>query len=212
MFNEKADPGLSKLSNAAATGQTVTATYGLNAVPKDKKLSTLGLLKVIGGFIYLVCTCACSIYYLTFLFPSISNDNIVPNFDRAQVFLADLYNNHLDDDNVDEGTRPLDLFDKKESLIGKDYNDPNVAITMHPSRLRSIIHNYLTLEVALEAVRNVDMISNMKVWPAPCWLDYQRRWEMAHTAQRQANCKKRSDGISLSQCCQEGLDLVAVLP
>jgi hypothetical protein len=187
MSDDKENPDLPTPSAHVATGQTVSTTYGLNSVPKDKKLTTVGMLKVIGGFLYLIGTCACSIYYLTFLFPSIQTDVVVPDFENAQVFLGDLYNHHVETD-----AGKLNLFSKKESLDGKDYDDPNAVITMFPTRERSTMYDYIKLEDAIQAVRNVDMITNMRVWPAVCWLDYQRLWELAHTARRQENCYKRS--------------------
>ncbi|KAF0698954.1 Aste57867_10445 [Aphanomyces stellatus] len=141
-------------------------------------------LLVACGILYVMATTACSLGYLFYLSPSMSNDHWWPDFNTTglQTFLSDVFN--TDATTTMGGDDALNLFG---TAIPKDY--ASVAyIAMRPPIARRLLLDALALDVAVAVVRRNDLYENLMGAPASCWLDYTRTFEMAHTAKHQQLC------------------------
>ncbi|KAF0698965.1 Aste57867_10456 [Aphanomyces stellatus] len=142
----------------------------------------------VGGFLYIVATATCSLVYLDILAPCISNDLWWPDFNTTgvQTFLGDLYNAKLATGS--KGT--LDMFGPG-ATIAKDYSHGTAFVSMRPTTARAMLLNRLPLAQAIHLIRSISFFDNMRTLPPPCWFDFNRTYEMAHTARHQVVCNQR---------------------
>ncbi|KAF0696193.1 Aste57867_13025 [Aphanomyces stellatus] len=145
-------------------------------------------LPTVAGMFYLLATTACSIFYLRILNPHLDNDFGWPGFNTTgmQTFLGDLYNVHLTANHT--GALVLDAFD---SCMAKSYADTDANISFSPSYGRQILLDALPLSTAVQALRlsSLDM-HVMTLMVQHCWVDFERRFEMAHSTARQNRCSR----------------------
>ncbi|RHY73455.1 hypothetical protein DYB30_003735 [Aphanomyces astaci] len=169
-------------------GQVVTRNHvQVSSLVYDEPPSKHTRYKV-GGVLYLLLTATGSVLYLVVVSPSMSNDYWWPRFNTTstQTFIADLYNFLL----TTPTTGPFDLF-STTSMIRKDYSSSSTFIGMHSSAARAILLRPLALDAVVPILRSVDLFENMRTMPPPCWLDFNRTFEMAHTARHQVLCNDR---------------------
>ncbi|KAF0690715.1 Aste57867_17910 [Aphanomyces stellatus] len=137
------------------------------------------------GLFYVLSTATISVLYLNLLSPSVANDFWWPHFTTPgiQTFLGDLYTAKT----TLHVTGSLDLF-AATSLLVKDYSTGTAFISMRPAAARAILLDQLPLQEAIRIMRSISLIENIRTVAPSCWLDFNRTYEMAHTALRQAAC------------------------
>ncbi|RHY14863.1 hypothetical protein DYB25_012441 [Aphanomyces astaci] len=141
-----------------------------------------------GGIAYLLITLALSMYYLKVLAPVMTNDLWWANFNAsgAHSYLIDVFNNHL---NLSVNHTAKDL-DVTAGGFTKDYSTFYTPIHISPLYERIVRADQATnLTAAIISLRGY----TGPEWASTqyCWVDFNRRWEVAHTAKRQTRCGRR---------------------
>ncbi|KAF0699377.1 Aste57867_10058 [Aphanomyces stellatus] len=154
------------------------SSYSVSTPTSHRRVTVL-------GFVYVLLTAAGTVVYVDILTPSVANDHWWPHFNTtgAQTFLGDLYNAKLA-----TGTKTLDLF---SSVVVKDYSQRLTSLDLRQGTARSILLSRLPLDQAISLIRSETFVDNMRTFPPPCWLDFSRMYEMAHTASHQVLCNQR---------------------
>ncbi|KAH9108913.1 hypothetical protein AeMF1_015956 [Aphanomyces euteiches] len=138
------------------------------------------------GYVYLLFTMACSFGFLLVLSEYTTNDHLWRGFNNTggQTFLADVINTRL----LLGQFGPFDIYD---SFIAKDYSTSGSTIDMRPIAARQIMLAATSLESAISALRANSLYEHIFTIVGHCWVDFSRRFEMAHTAKRQLRCASR---------------------
>ncbi|RHY35082.1 hypothetical protein DYB32_000417 [Aphanomyces invadans] len=125
---------------------------------------------------------------LGFMAPFTENDLWWPHFNSTglHTFLGELYLIKLTTD--DHGQ--FSLFDDNAAL-SRDYSAPTTKLLLSQSTCRRILLQNLSLDIAISTLRRSSFSDNIVVVPLPCWLDFGRRFDMAHTSGRQERCHRR---------------------
>ncbi|KAG9398690.1 hypothetical protein AC1031_014474 [Aphanomyces cochlioides] len=137
------------------------------------------------GILYLVFTNVCSWWYLGLIHPHLENDLWWRGFNTTgtQTFISDVFNAKLI---VDYESGPF-------SIIGasyeKKYSSATTFIDMRRTAARRLLLRPFPPHQAIEILRANSFQINLAMNTPYCWVDLQRRWEMAHTAKRQARCR-----------------------
>ncbi|RHY26685.1 hypothetical protein DYB32_007367 [Aphanomyces invadans] len=142
--------------------------------------------RIFCGFAYLAITLALSARFVVTLGEYTTNDFYWANFNTTgmQSFLADLCNAKL----------PLvyvpTLIDFNRSMaIPKDYSGANTRVVVSPARARSFLLQSIPHDQIIPALQATPFAINL-LYPVPhCWVDFNRSFEMAHTAKRQRRCE-----------------------
>ncbi|KDO34467.1 hypothetical protein SPRG_00531 [Saprolegnia parasitica CBS 223.65] len=140
----------------------------------------------VAGVVYLVGTSALSVYFVYLLGPSMTNDLFWAGFNTTgmQSFVADAFNRALT--SATNASTDLDL--RSPGLFFKsDYSSSVNQIGVNPSYVRSVL-GAMTLLEAVRGLRAVTMDYALWLPTQNCWVDMDRRWELAHTLRRQARC------------------------
>ncbi|KAG9400120.1 hypothetical protein AC1031_011030 [Aphanomyces cochlioides] len=135
------------------------------------------------GYVYLTFTLCCSIGYLFLLIEVTKNDHWWREFNTtgAQTFLADVFNSKLHLGQYGS----LNLFDV---ALPKDYSTGKTFVDIQPSVARRLLLDDLPLDVAIQTIRANSLFENIYTVIPYCWVDFDRMFEMAHTARRQERC------------------------
>ncbi|KAF0698923.1 Aste57867_10487 [Aphanomyces stellatus] len=145
------------------------------------------LISVVAALSYLVFTLSASIWYIETLYPMLNNDVYWPyyNANTHEVFLIDLINTKL----LTTRNGPADLL----SLDAvKTYTSGHAQPTFEPNYARRVLFTEMnTLEKAVLALRASPPSTTNHIVAQFCWVDFDRRWEVAHTDARQARCLAR---------------------
>ncbi|RHY26598.1 hypothetical protein DYB32_008466, partial [Aphanomyces invadans] len=132
--------------------------------------------------------------YMTILDSYVQNDYFWTHFNEtgAQTFVADVFNAQLwTAAPGPDGRPPLDLF-SIDVAIAKDYSAPHTSTTIQASRNRRIATEELhDIAFAIPALRAQSIRKSARSLTCPCWLDFDRRWEVAYTTKRQRRCHAR---------------------
>ncbi|KAF0697804.1 Aste57867_11519 [Aphanomyces stellatus] len=151
-----------------------------------KSVSTFERLEVCGGVLYIFWTISLSVWFLALLEPSLSNNHYWPHYNLSGYggLLVDLVNLKLK--TARNGSVDLTASDL---VMHKTYSQSLVPLTFHPAYARHVLFTELnTLTRAIHDLRNTTFAD--KVYAQYCWLDFDRRWDVAHTARRSARCAK----------------------
>ncbi|OQS03931.1 hypothetical protein THRCLA_21026, partial [Thraustotheca clavata] len=136
------------------------------------------------GILYLVISMTLSIYCLDIFAPYLQNDFFWPGFEEMNTsrIITSIFNTQLT--LAANGT--IDLFSPATSILTKASN-----LQINPAYPRMVFYQDLTtIKAGIDQLRRID-ISYLAVMESPyCWLDMNRRWEMAHTLLRQSRCEK----------------------
>ncbi|RHZ34548.1 hypothetical protein DYB31_012837, partial [Aphanomyces astaci] len=106
------------------------------------------------------------------------------NTSGGQTFVADIFNAKI---NLGQ-SGPFDLY---QSPILKNYGDTTTFIDMPPTAARRHLMSAVPLEKAVMTIRQNSLYENVYSIVAHCWVDFDRRFEMAHTSARQRRCAAR---------------------
>ncbi|KAF0691767.1 Aste57867_17038 [Aphanomyces stellatus] len=147
-------------------------------------IAPLNPVETAAGFLYLACTLAASSLYLDVLYPNVANDLWWPAFNTTglQTFLGDVFN-----ENLAHGV--LSTLPLVHQWSPKDYSTPWTTMDTRSTAARQLLLANLSFAVAIDTIRRDSVRDNFIAMPPPCWLDFQGRFGMAHTASRQARCR-----------------------
>ncbi|CAK4186529.1 unnamed protein product [Aphanomyces euteiches] len=140
------------------------------------------------GVVVVMLSMAMSIVYLSILESYVENDYFWTHFNTsgAQTFLSDVFNAQLWNTSKDLALFTMDV------AIEKDYSTPGTAIAIQATDTRRIIMEQLNnLPRAILGLRSQTADQAMRSLMCYCWIDFNQRWEVAHTAGRQARCRDR---------------------
>ncbi|KAH9108914.1 hypothetical protein LEN26_001320 [Aphanomyces euteiches] len=140
------------------------------------------------SYLYLLFTTGCGIAYVTLLAEYTTNDHWWRglNTTGGQTFLADVFNTKLTSYQFGE-------FDLAAEFISKDYSTPATFIDVRPTEARRLMLAPIPLDVAITTIRANSLYENIFTISGHCWVDFDRRFEMAHTAKRQLRCALRQN-------------------
>ncbi|RHY79706.1 hypothetical protein DYB31_007179, partial [Aphanomyces astaci] len=141
------------------------------------------------GCIYIVVTVLWGVWYISVLSPSLSNDMWWPDFNATgtQTFLGDIANVQLGPLAV-SASASLDLFGNAATWI-KDYSGPSTQLALSPIYPRQLLLESTTnLEDVILGIHATSFRFNMRTLIQYCWVDFDQRFELAHTALRQDRC------------------------
>ncbi|CAK4694215.1 unnamed protein product [Aphanomyces euteiches] len=136
---------------------------------------------------YVVASIASSLYFLDSVNTSFSNDIWWPHYNLSayQAFIIDAANDIL-------ATRSTGQWDILSSSISKDYSSPTSSTDVNPSYVRQLLfHELTTIEYAVANLRSLSADQSLGVFTQYCWVDFNQRFEMAHTTLRQTRCRQR---------------------
>ncbi|KAG9397900.1 hypothetical protein AC1031_016489 [Aphanomyces cochlioides] len=100
-----------------------------------------------------------------------------------QTFLSDLFNARL----ILNQTGDFSLFDDTSSQL-QDYSSSNTFIDIRPTATRRIMLASIPLEAVITTMRKNSLFEIIYTFTSYCWVDFDRRFEVAHTAKRQKRC------------------------
>ncbi|EQC36755.1 hypothetical protein SDRG_06190 [Saprolegnia diclina VS20] len=143
-------------------------------------------IKLCFGLTYLSASMGASLWFLDIIGPGLSNDHFWPNFDptSAQTYLIDVFHRHLSVTNA----LVIDLYDPSQGIL-KAYGRASTTAFAKPTypRLRSLVE-YTSVADAITGFQSLDPGYVFNLMTLYCWADFGKRWEVAHTAARQARC------------------------
>ncbi|KAF0691140.1 Aste57867_17564 [Aphanomyces stellatus] len=134
------------------------------------------------GFGYLLFSLACSIWYVALLDPSLANSLFWASYNASdyQIFLTDLVNLNL------QTTRQGSVKMLDATL---QYSGQAVQSTFQANYARRVLYSeMLTLSLAIRTIRATSTSHAVSFYAQYCWVDFDKRWELAHTATRATRC------------------------
>ncbi|OQR90404.1 hypothetical protein ACHHYP_05550 [Achlya hypogyna] len=138
------------------------------------------------GLGYVSISLALGIYSLAVEQPYLVNDFFWTHFVSANVptALANAFNTQLA--LTTHSSVALDLLAPSSGVSFADVSGVSVA---YPRLL--MYQELTTLDVAVVGLRNLEPVYVVSMVAQYCWVDFERRWAMAHTYQRQVRCRDR---------------------
>ncbi|OQR92488.1 hypothetical protein ACHHYP_03667, partial [Achlya hypogyna] len=138
------------------------------------------------GLVYLAASVGGSVWFVVLIAPYMSNDLYWPDFalTGAHSYLLDVYRLHL----LTAETGSFDLFAESEA-IAKDYNTPTTTREMQAAYARSVLYQQTSMRESIITLRNTPSSLAAQLYTQYCWVDLDKRWELAHTALRQKRCQ-----------------------
>ncbi|KDO22050.1 hypothetical protein SPRG_12037 [Saprolegnia parasitica CBS 223.65] len=140
----------------------------------------------IAGLLYMYASLAAGLYYVYVLTPTFGNDLWWASYNVSshQSFLIDVVNRAL----ATTSNGSLDLF-APSSAMRKSYTSPVPTTSLHPTYpWRIILSEFVTIEYAVTNLRTISASWSMRMMTQYCWVDFAKRWEVAHTAKRVSRC------------------------
>ncbi|KAF0712590.1 Aste57867_4777 [Aphanomyces stellatus] len=153
----------------------------------DVPMTRREAVEAAAGVLYVIGSVAWGVWYLLNLFPSVANDMWWPNFNATgpQTFLGDMCNLVLA---VSDATTDLNMFSKSNGWI-KDYSKATTVMQLSPVYPRMLVMQSTTnLEDAIRGIHATSLTLNMRMVTQYCWADFDKQFQLAHTALRQARC------------------------
>ncbi|OQR89305.1 hypothetical protein THRCLA_09802, partial [Thraustotheca clavata] len=162
-------------------------------------------LKEVCGIAYMLGSVGLSVYCVYALYPYLNNDFIWAGYASANVFtsLNNLYNMQLTQFIT---TTELNIFEPLNTLSIHD------KIGVSSAYPRYIMYNDLSsLDAAVHGLRNIDIVDIVYMVTQYCWVDFDKRWAMAHTSMRQKRCWQRyqSNGAVYLETVLRNIDFQA---
>ncbi|KAH9191627.1 hypothetical protein AeNC1_006389, partial [Aphanomyces euteiches] len=137
------------------------------------------------GFLYMMLSVSCSSWYLTLVQPHVQSDIWWPDFNSTgvQTFLGDIVHSRLSLDA--NGT--FDLASDRAAL-SKSYSGEDTVLTLPPTAPTKMLLANVPFDSAIMAMRDSTLDSFLGYRIPYCWIDFERAFELAHTARRQERC------------------------
>ncbi|OQR97956.1 hypothetical protein ACHHYP_09383 [Achlya hypogyna] len=140
------------------------------------------------GPVYVVLTVALGIYSLMLILPYMANDCLWPSFTDANVSgaIASVLNTQLTLLEPNQPSQSLDMLAPTASV------ENTKAPGQLSSYARKILYEELvTLESAVAGLRLLAVDNVLSMFAQYCWVDFEKRWVLAHTEARLQRCWSR---------------------
>ncbi|KAF0697803.1 hypothetical protein As57867_011475, partial [Aphanomyces stellatus] len=137
--------------------------------------------------LYLVWTISLSVWFLALLEPSLTNNLYWSHYNVSGYggLLIDLANHEL----TIARNGSVDLT-ASDFVVHKMYSQSLVPLAFQSTYARNVLFTELnTLDHVIRSLRNAT--DTYFVFAQYCWLDFDRRWDVAHTAGRSTRCTQR---------------------
>ncbi|RHY71759.1 hypothetical protein DYB38_000941 [Aphanomyces astaci] len=140
-------------------------------------------MEAVCGFLYVAASIASGVVYLQVLYPSFANELTWPYFNTStHLFIGDLCNFHLALDSRSEV-----LLLASSSAVLRSPSVESMGIAMNPVYPRMLVLQASTdFEDVIQGLHANEL--NLGLPTQYCWVDFDKTFEMAHTAARQARC------------------------
>ncbi|RHX96512.1 hypothetical protein DYB25_002220, partial [Aphanomyces astaci] len=140
-------------------------------------------MEAVCGFLYVAASIASGVVYLQVLYPSFANELTWPYFNTStHLFIGDLCNFHLALDSRSEV-----LLLASSSAVLRSPSVESMGIAMNPVYPRMLVLQVSTdFEDVIQGLHANEL--NLGLPTQYCWVDFDKTFEMAHTAARQARC------------------------
>ncbi|EQC27930.1 hypothetical protein SDRG_14350 [Saprolegnia diclina VS20] len=161
----------------------------VSALPKGlvaEKRSGRQVLVALVGLCWIWLGLAGSVWYMWLLTPSFRNDLWWPYFNATgyQVLLIDVIN-----DLLSTTTDLPALVDVASVAIHRDYTGAVLTPLAHPAyAMRLSTHDLASIAYVIPNLRNATATEALWLPTQYCYVDFGRRWELAHTEARQRRC------------------------
>ncbi|KDO21463.1 hypothetical protein SPRG_12506 [Saprolegnia parasitica CBS 223.65] len=172
----------------------------------EAPLSRSARLEAIAGCVYVLFSLSCGLWFLVYLTPCFRNDLWWPDYNLSghQAFLIDVLNRVL-------ATTPVATFPITNSLPGvqKGYNGSSSVTTVYPTYARQLaLHDLSSIEYAVANLRLLSASWSMRMNTQHCYVDFNRTFTVAHTAERAARCdaKYRANGAVYLEATLRNVD------
>ncbi|EQC37684.1 hypothetical protein SDRG_04714 [Saprolegnia diclina VS20] len=143
------------------------------------------------GLAFLAAFLGASVWYIAIVAPTLANDHFWSGFEAsaAQAYLLDVYRMQL----TTTASATLDLGSPSQAIL-KPYSLSTTSGHVNPAYPRALaLARYSSLEDAVEHLRTLGVYLSTMF----CWADFGRRWEVGHTAARQARCDATNGAVYL---------------
>ncbi|RHY33610.1 hypothetical protein DYB32_001512 [Aphanomyces invadans] len=165
-------------------------TLGQYARRKSHEGPRSNIWATAAGLLYLVLTAATSVGFLYLARPTLENDMFWRDFSTlgAQVYLLNAVNRE-----VGYGRRSSDvdfIGPVNWASIQQRY-DPTASVEVKPTAPRLVAladPTMHTIEAAIVALQSLDAFYSLFLLSQFCWVDFEKRWELAHTSARAKRC------------------------
>ncbi|KDO21070.1 hypothetical protein SPRG_13863 [Saprolegnia parasitica CBS 223.65] len=134
-------------------------------------------LVVVAGLVYMWLSLACSVYFLSLTVPSLSSDTWWPHYNVSsyEAYLVDVVNNAL--------------VTRKAGFLDVESAAPLEATVPTPAYAQHLIFNELnTVTYAITNLRTLQASWSLRMNTQYCYVDFEKKFEIAHTRLRQARC------------------------
>ncbi|KAF0689970.1 Aste57867_18614 [Aphanomyces stellatus] len=164
--------------------------------PRDARRTTFEVTSerdqhalVLLGCVYLGLSMVASIAYLAILKPHFANDLWWTQYaaNRDQALVVDLFNAAL----ATHSHGSIDLFAPHAQLT-KPYTTLVSTTNVYPAYARRVVLTELnSIDQAIVHLRALAVKQSLQLFTQYCWVDFNRSFEVAHTALRQTRCANR---------------------
>ncbi|OQR92010.1 hypothetical protein THRCLA_08820 [Thraustotheca clavata] len=167
----------------------VATSPHVDVIPVTNPMNFTSKLILLFGLIYLALTVVGSISYLQLSTVNLANDFWWASFNTSgmQTFVANWYNHnlittlHLPSVRLDDMAYG-DLFNYNSNATTVVYSN------MYPRLVQFEVGSDIAL--AIDGLRRMDACMVPWISTQFCWLDFDRKWEMANSLHRQLRCKQ----------------------
>ncbi|OQR88008.1 hypothetical protein ACHHYP_07706 [Achlya hypogyna] len=139
----------------------------------------------VAGLVWMWLSLGTSLWYLDVYRPSAANDFGWPYYNASgyQSFLVDTVNHLLT-------LRALGVIDLSSVATERSYSSPLIAPSVHPTYASAMATaSRTTLTSAISSLRNTSAADAYWLPTQYCWVDFDQRWQLAHTTKRQQRCQ-----------------------
>ncbi|KDO25673.1 hypothetical protein SPRG_08972 [Saprolegnia parasitica CBS 223.65] len=159
------------------------------------------------GLTFLTTFIGASVWYIVIVAPTLANDHFWSGLETstAQAYLLDVYRTHL----TMTASATLDLAAPSQAIL-KPYGLSSTSGYVKPTYPRALaLARYDSVEGAVEHLRTLGAYLSTMF----CWVDFGRRWEVGHTAARQARCDamRRANGAVYIEAYLRNVDAWATI-
>ncbi|OQS04879.1 hypothetical protein THRCLA_02918 [Thraustotheca clavata] len=165
--------------------QKINTTY-IHINGKRLTQSRWRITKVIAGAVYIFFAISSSISYLQFIQVSLPNDLVWKSFNitGSHVFLSNWFLECFSVCNTASNNlyQPTINYDQTYNLT-----NPGISFSGHVGAQKQY-SELITLDSVITALRKLDACEVPWLYTQYCYMDFQKRWEMANSARRQQRC------------------------
>ena len=139
------------------------------------------------GMLYVLASVSLGIYAMSLNYLYMENDLFWPKFRAtgAQNVLIDLINDYL----AHTSRVPSINMSIPSLALHKHYGNVQLPLSIYATYPRMVMYSELVaMDKSIVSLRQLDEKDVTNIMTQYCWVDFNRSWELAHTAKRQTRC------------------------